>query len=95
MLTGNIVLERVVDFFDPSVSKSQFAHPINASSDARSEANCARRVRRAETVRLEIVTAQVLPIVVGSHVVAMDLRLNYYPPTFGQGFLPGHTLLGR
>jgi hypothetical protein len=38
MLTSDVVPVRVVHFFDPPVAEGEFAHPVDAASDAGGEA---------------------------------------------------------
>lgn len=38
VLTSDIILVRVVDLFNPSISESQFSHPVNPAVDPRAQA---------------------------------------------------------
>lgn len=71
-LTLDVVVVLVVDFFDASIAKREFSHPVNSSSDGRWNTQ-SWLTRLAKAVVLEVVSTQVLSRVVGGDVVHVHL----------------------
>lgn len=70
--TLDVVVVLVVDFFDASIAKRKFAHPVNSSSDGRWNPQ-SWLPSLAKAVVFKIVSTQILTRVVGSDVVHVHL----------------------
>ena len=55
--TSDTVAISVVDLFDGAVAEGQFAHPVDAASDASGQAQAGVGGRRVESIRPEVVIA--------------------------------------
>ena len=62
---------RLIDLLDPSIAECEFSHPIHAPSHSACHANVSGG--RAETVGGEVVGREILTIIIGRHVINVDL----------------------
>lgn len=75
-LTSYIIPVVIVHIFNFPISKSEFSHPVDTTADSRRQADVpvvGSARDKLETIRSEVIRREVLSVVVGRHVIYVNL----------------------